>query len=49
MTFSRRLPHGPLADEDQEDEEAAHHVQAADAAKQNLKKKLRDLVSMMLG
>ena len=49
VSFPGHLPDGGLADEDQEDEEAAHHVQAANSAKQNLKKKFRDLVSMMLG
>jgi hypothetical protein len=33
------LPGRPLADEDEEDEEASHHVEAANGSKQNLKRK----------
>ena len=36
MTLPCGLPSRPLADEDQEDEESSHHVEAAEAAKQDL-------------
>jgi hypothetical protein len=41
MIFLNHLPYGSLANEDQENEEPAKHVDAAKDSNQNLKKEIK--------